>query len=46
MPARRKRPPGYYRVADLDLQRELLRLCELAVLGGQEGELARKPQIE
>jgi hypothetical protein len=43
MPARRKRPPGYYRVADLDLQRELRRLCELAALGGPEGELARKP---
>jgi hypothetical protein len=37
----RTRPEGYYLVADVDLQREMVRLCGLPVLGGPEGELAR-----
>jgi hypothetical protein len=38
-----RRPPGYYEVAGLDLERELRWLCMLPALGGEEGELAKHP---
>jgi hypothetical protein len=38
-----KRPAGYYDVAGLDLEREMLRLCALPVFGGLDGALARRP---
>ena len=42
-PRNRQRPPGYYEVAGIDLEREMRRLCGLAVFGGLDGPLARKP---
>ena len=38
----RRRPPGYYEVAGLDLEREMRRLCTLPVLGGPDGPLAQE----
>jgi hypothetical protein len=43
MPATRNRPPSYYRVADLDLWRELRWLCRLPAFGGEAGPLAKDP---
>ncbi|MGH2981651.1 MAG: hypothetical protein ACRDKV_06380 [Solirubrobacterales bacterium] len=40
-----QRPPGYYEVADVDLHREMLRLCALPALGGGEGELGQNPPM-
>ena len=40
---RKRRPAGYYAVAGIDLEREMDRLCALAVFGGAEGALAQKP---
>jgi hypothetical protein len=40
---RKRRPAGYYEVAGIDLEREMARLCALAVFGGSEGPLAQKP---
>lgn len=39
----RRRPAGYYRVAGLDLQREMRRLCTLPMFGGADGPLAQDP---
>src|SRR5512133_114025 len=40
---RRRRAPGYYQVAGIDLLREMRWLCSLATLGGPDGELAGEP---
>jgi hypothetical protein len=39
----KRRPSGYYEVAGVDLEREMERLCALALFGGADGPLARKP---
>jgi SprT-like family len=38
-----RRPRSYYRVAGVDLQAEVDRLCRLPVFGGEGGPLARRP---
>ncbi len=38
-----RRPAGYYKVAELDLDRELQRICSLPVFGGAAGALAQSP---
>ena len=38
-----RRPASYYRVAGVDLQTEMDRLCRLPVFGGGGGPLARRP---
>lgn len=42
-PKKPRRPDSYYRVAGVDLRREMRWLCTLPTLGGAEGELARHP---
>jgi hypothetical protein len=42
-PKRKRRRAGYYEVAGLDLEREMLRLCALPVFGGAPGALAVDP---
>jgi hypothetical protein len=37
------RPARYYVVGELDLRKELERLCRLDALGGEEGPLASRP---
>ncbi len=39
----RRRPTSYYRVAGLDLQAEMDRLCRLPAFGGLAGPLGRRP---
>jgi hypothetical protein len=38
-----RRPASYYRVAGVDLQTEMDRLCRLPVFGGGDGPLGRRP---
>lgn len=40
---RRRRVAGYYEVAGVDLEDEMVRLCSLALFGGGAGELAQTP---
>ena len=40
---KRRRPPGYYSVADLDLLHELRWLCALPIFGGNAAVLAQDP---
>ena len=43
---KRRRPEGYFRVAGLDLEEEMRRLCALPIFGGPDGPLARsKPTL-
>jgi hypothetical protein len=37
-----RRPPGYYRVAGIDLRAEMARLASLPLFGGEGGPLARR----
>jgi hypothetical protein len=37
-----RRPASYYRVAGVDLQTEMDRLCRLPVFGGEDGPLGRR----